>query len=82
MGTRTGRLRYQILLRPEPEGGFTVFVPSLPGCMTWGRDVEHAKAMAGDAIRAYVASLRKHGEPVPSDADSLIASIEVRAVHG
>jgi predicted RNase H-like HicB family nuclease len=73
--------RYQLFLRPEPEGGYTVFVPSLPGCITWGRDLEHAKAMAADAIGSYVASLRKHGDPVPEDTDVLIASVEVRRAH-
>jgi predicted RNase H-like HicB family nuclease len=50
---------YQIYLRPEPEGGFTVSVPALPGCITWGKDLAHARKMAADAIRAYIASLRK-----------------------
>jgi len=29
-------LSYRILLRKEPEGGYTVIVPSLPGCVTYG----------------------------------------------
>jgi predicted RNase H-like HicB family nuclease len=70
-------LNYNIILRPEPEGGFTVFVPSLPGCITYGRDIKEAREMAVDAIRAYVASLRKHHEPIPSDEDNVIASIQV-----
>ena len=72
--------RYQIVLRPEPEGGFTVFVPSLPGCITWGKDLAEARRMAADAIRGYIASLRKHGEPVPSDAEALVTTVQVRAV--
>jgi predicted RNase H-like HicB family nuclease len=30
--------RYNVIFRPEPEGGFTVIVPSLFGCVTYGRD--------------------------------------------
>jgi predicted RNase H-like HicB family nuclease len=45
-------LNYQIVLRPEPEGGFTVLVPSLPGCITYGRDLNHALKMAEDAINS------------------------------
>ncbi|MBI5485908.1 MAG: type II toxin-antitoxin system HicB family antitoxin [Deltaproteobacteria bacterium] len=71
--------RYQIFLRPEPEGGFSVFVPSLPGCITWGKDLDHAKRMAADAISAYLESLRKHSEPIPADPDGLVTSVEVRA---
>lgn len=69
--------RFHVYLRPEPEGGYTAIVPALPGCVTYGRDVSEARAMADDAIRAYIASLRKHGEPVPKDADALLASVDV-----
>lgn len=70
-------LNYNIILRPEPEGGFTVFVPSLQGCITYGRNIKEAKEMAVDAIQAYVASLTKHHEPIPSDEDNVIASIQI-----
>jgi len=33
-------LSYRITLRKEPEGGYTVLVPALPGCITYGKTVE------------------------------------------
>jgi antitoxin HicB len=51
-------LGYKILLRKEPEGGYTVTVPALPGCITWGRNIEHAGAMAKEAIEGYIALLK------------------------
>ncbi len=75
-------MRYNIYLRPEPEGGFTVVVPALPGCITWGKDVYEARRMAVDAIEAYVASLIEQHEPVPGDNDGLVASVEVSVSHG
>ncbi|NCX95583.1 MAG: type II toxin-antitoxin system HicB family antitoxin [Chitinophagia bacterium] len=33
------RYHYKIRLYKEPEGGYTVIVPSLPGCTTYGSDV-------------------------------------------
>ena len=79
-------MRYQIVLRPEPEGGYTVFVPTLPGCITWGRTLRQARRMAVDAIEGSVASLAKHAEPIPSDEENLISSVEVsisrRLAHG
>ena len=54
------RYHYNIMLRPEPEGGYTALVPALPGCVTYGRTVDEARAMAKDAIAGYLASLRKH----------------------
>jgi len=59
------RYRYNIMLRPEPEGGFTAMVPALPGCVTYGRTLEEAREMAKDAISGYIASLRKHNDAVP-----------------
>jgi predicted RNase H-like HicB family nuclease len=59
------RLRFDIVLRPEPEGGFTAAVPALPGCVTYGRTLSEARRMVNDAISAYIESLRKHNEPIP-----------------
>lgn len=73
-----GIRRYHVYLRPEPEGGFTATVPALPGCVTYGRDLKEARVMVDDAIRAYIASLKKHGESVPTDTDALLASVDVR----
>lgn len=38
-------LNYKILLREEPEGGFTVLAPALEGCITFGETLEDAKKM-------------------------------------
>ncbi len=37
-------LNYKVLLRKEDDGTYTVIVPSLPGCLTFGRTVEEALA--------------------------------------
>lgn len=59
---------YTIILTPDPEeGGFTVTVPALPGCVTEGDTWDEAIAMARDAIAGYIASLEKHGEPIPEE---------------
>jgi len=62
-------LGYRITLRKEPEGGYTVRVPSLPGCVTYGKTVEKAIEMARDAITGYLESLIEDGEAVPIDYD-------------
>ncbi|MEK7188053.1 MAG: type II toxin-antitoxin system HicB family antitoxin [Patescibacteria group bacterium] len=71
-------LRYNIILHPEPEGGFTVIVPALPGCVTYGKNLSVAKNMALDAIQAYLSSLAKHREPFPTDEESFITSVTVK----
>jgi antitoxin HicB len=68
---------FNIFLRPEPEGGFTAIVPALPGCVTYGRTLGEAKKMAKDAIRGYIESLKKHKEPIPTDDETLVASLDL-----
>ena len=68
---------YNIIFRPEPEGGYTVLVPALPGCVTYGRSLEEARTMARDAISGYVKSLQKHKDPIPTDDDTLVASLDL-----
>lgn len=72
-------LQYNVIFRPEAEGGFSVIVPSLPGCITYGKDLAEAKEMAVDAIKGYIASLKKHKEPIPSDRENFFTSIEIKS---
>jgi antitoxin HicB len=58
---------YRLHLEPEPEGGFTVTVPALPGCVTWGRDYPHALEMAKEAIEGHLEALTRHGQAIPKD---------------
>jgi predicted RNase H-like HicB family nuclease len=64
-------LNYRILLRKEPEGGYTVIVPSLPGCVTYGETIETAIKMAKEAIELYIESLKEHGEDIPTEENTL-----------
>lgn len=63
----TKKYTFTVLFQPAEEGGYTVFVPTLPGCVTQGNTLEEAKKMAEDAIRAYCESLKKDGEPIPQE---------------
>lgn len=56
--------RFIVYLEPAEEGGYIASMPALPGCVTQGETREEALAMAEDAIRGYIESLRKHGEPL------------------
>jgi len=74
-------LSYRVLVRKEPEGGYTVIVPSLPGCVTYGNSVEEAIDMAKEAIDLYLESLREHGEEIPTDEETLEYTLTVEAQH-
>lgn len=68
---------FRIILTPEPEGGFTVTVPSLPGCITWGENLIEAKSMAKEAIQLYIEDLQENGEVIPDDSENLELSLTV-----
>lgn len=57
---------YEVVLIPQPEGGFTVSVPELPDVVTEGESREEALAMAKEAIEGYLEAMRDHGWEVPA----------------
>ncbi len=73
------KLNYRIMLRKEPEGGYTVIVPSLPGCVTYGDTIEEAIEMAKEAIELYLESLKAHGEEIPTEEGVLEYTLTVNA---
>ena len=62
-------LKYTVIFEPAPEGGYTVIVPALPGCVTEGDTLDEAREMAVDAIKCYCESLLKDGLPLPEDVE-------------
>ena len=68
---------FRIKLTPEADGGYTVTVPSLPGCVTWGETIEEAKKMAKEAIFLYVEDMEANNEKIPNDMNSLELSLVV-----
>ena len=54
-------MKIQIVIEPSDEGGFTVHVPSLPGCISEGESVEEAITNIREAIELYL-------EPVEDDS--------------
>jgi antitoxin HicB len=62
------KYEYTIILHPDAEeGGYTVTVPALPGCVTQGETLEEAIAMAKDAIRLYIETLIDEGGSIPEE---------------
>jgi predicted RNase H-like HicB family nuclease len=53
-------MRLKVVLEPSDEGGYTVYVPSLPGCISEGETVEEAMANIREAVELYL-------EPVEDD---------------
>lgn len=60
-------LNFTVVKTPDVTGGYVVTCPALPGLVTEGDTLEEARAMATDAMQGYLESLKKHGEPIPTD---------------
>jgi predicted RNase H-like HicB family nuclease len=73
------QISYRVLLRKEPEGGFTAMVPTLQGCISYGDTIEEAIAMVKEAIEGYIESLKAHGEEIPTEKDVLEYTVLVKA---
>ena len=71
--------RYTIVLDPWPEGdGFTVTVPTLPGCVTQGKTRDEALLRAQEAVRVHIEGLASDGLPVPDEGEKpVLATVEV-----
>lgn len=70
---------YTAFFETNELGGYTVTVPALPGLVTEGKDLNHARAMAEDAIRCYIEGLKKAKEPIPVEGESAQVKISVVA---
>ena len=73
------QLTYKILMHKEPEGQYTVTIPALPGCVTFGNNVDHAIEMAKEAIELYIEELQARGEDIPDDSATLEYSLNLTA---
>jgi len=60
-------LTYTVELQSQLEGGYTVTVPALPGCISEGETAEEALEMIQDAVSGYIKSLIKHRRKIPME---------------
>lgn len=73
MGTRRALYRVpmaeqreiEFVFEPQPEGGYHVYAPDLPGLHTQGDDLDDATDNAREALALYVEGLSDDGEPLP-----------------
>jgi len=57
--------KFAVTLEQDEDGFIVASCPALPGCHSQGRTREEAITNIKEAIRGYIASMRKHGEPLP-----------------
>ena len=70
--------RFKVILEPEAGGGYSVYVPALPGCASQGETIEECMVNAKEAIGLYLESLKEDNIPLP-ESDVLLEEVEVNA---
>jgi predicted RNase H-like HicB family nuclease len=62
---RKGDIRFTVILEKEALGGYSVYVPALPGCASQGETRSQAIKNIKEAIDLYLWSLKEDGMPLP-----------------
>lgn len=67
-------LKYTIIFEPAIEGGYVVSVPALPGCVSEGDTFEEAVEMIKDAMKGYLAVLKKEKLDIPQETEDVVVT--------
>jgi len=57
--------RYIAVFETDHKGGFSVFFPDLPGCVTASDTLEEALKMASEALQFHIDGLREDVKSLP-----------------
>ena len=63
---------YTVVLEKEAVGGYSVYVPAIPGCFTDGDTIAEALAMAREAITLCLRGIIADGEAIPADTTRIV----------
>jgi len=69
-------LSYKVIFEPAEEGGYTVYVPSLPGCISEGDTYDEALENIKEAIKGWIEVSKKFGDEVPP-SDVIVDTVAV-----
>ena len=68
---------FKVVLEADPDGGYVVICPTLPGCYSQGDSVDEALANIREAIELCIEDMRERGEPFPDPSKTLVGSVLV-----
>ena len=68
-------MKYRIMIEQDEDEIYVAECPSLPGCVSQGKTRKEVLKNIKDAIKGYLASLKKHKEPIPPSIEEEIVEI-------
>ena len=60
-------MKYNVVFEREADGGFSVSVPALPGCVSQGDTKEEATVNIKEAMELYIEDCIAEGDPIPQE---------------
>lgn len=67
---------YAVIVEQAAEGGFGAWSPDIPGCVAAAASYDECVQLMREAIPLHLASLRRHGEPVPTSSTVGVLKID------
>lgn len=59
------KITYLAVCEPDGNNGFGVYFPDLPGCVTYGSDIDDARKNAKEALEFHIYGMQEDGECIP-----------------
>lgn len=72
------KLMYLAVLEPSDDGGFGVYFPDFPGCISYGSNADEAINNAKEALELHVYGMEKDGEKLPPS----VMTINIKDITG
>jgi antitoxin HicB len=73
-------MKFRVVIEQDEDGKFIASCPSLPGCWSQGDTHDEARTNIIDAIKGYLESVKKHGDPIPPSITEEVIEIDVGKV--
>jgi len=70
---------FKVVLEPDPDGGYVVACPTLPGCYSQGDTLDEALENIREAIELCLEDMLANKEPLPDPSKTLVGSVLVTA---
>ena len=75
------KYQFEVIFTHQEEGGFTVEVPDLPGCISEGDTLEKAEKNIQEAIGLYLETLEERGIPLPEREPLKVLKMNIIIMH-